>query len=62
MLINLNQLPWHQVYNIVDYCIENHIEKQKCFKILDCTPLMGMDGILDIPEKHITWMILRGIL
>jgi hypothetical protein len=56
MKIDLDELPSYRD------CKENRIEIQKCFEFYHQVDYDGKDSIFDIPEEHITWMILKGII
>lgn len=67
MNIDLNELPWQITYAIVEYCVEHIIEPKKCYQFLYWHHFRNnnaadLDLIFDIPEEHITWMRLKGIL
>lgn len=63
MKIDLDELySFNDALNIVQYCKENNIEIQKCFEFYHQVDYDGKDSIFDIPDEHITWMRLKGIL
>jgi len=62
MKIDLDELLWRDAQKIVQYCKENHIEIQKCFEFYHQVDYDGKNEIFDIPDEHITWMRLKGIL
>ena len=58
MKINLKNLPAWKSSEIVEYCWENLIDPAKCLNYMYFT---GDDDLeFDIPDKHITWMVLKG--
>lgn len=63
IIIDLDELPsWRVANDVVLYCIENSIEPQKCFEFVNDVDYPGRDLLFNIPEKHITWMRLKGII
>lgn len=62
MIIDIDEIPWRAAYEIVKYCNENNIESQKCFEFMNQIDYPGQTCIFDIPEEHIIWLKLKGIL
>lgn len=63
MKIDLDELhSYRDALTVVQYCKENHIEIQKCFEFYHQVDYDGKNEIFDIPDEHITWMRLKGIL
>lgn len=62
MIIDIKEIPWRAAYEIVEYCTENNIESQKCFEFINQVDYPGKKFIFDIPEEHIIWLKLKGIL
>lgn len=60
MKIDLDELPNRIALRIVEYCVENGIESQKCWEFLNWVDYHGRDWAMNIPDEHITWMILKG--
>lgn len=62
MIVDLNNLPALKCIQIVDYCWENSIEPDKCLDFVLGLRTDKEDLEFDIPEEHITLMILSGII
>lgn len=61
MIVDLKNLPAKVFFNVVQYCWENSIESKKCLNFtFECETLQDLE--FDIPDEHITYMILKGIL
>lgn len=58
MIVNLAQLPWRTNFRIVDYCLANNIEIKKCHNFIRRATT---DLEMNIPDEHITILILKGI-
>lgn len=56
MIVDLKNLPCWNVMKIVDYCWKQSIEREKCLNFL----YNDNDWEFDIPDEHITWMVLKG--
>ena len=63
MTVDLKNLPWQLARDIIQYCWENQIEMEKCFRFIHLVDDSGpdSDSILDIPEQHITWFLLKHV-
>lgn len=63
MKIELNSnLPWRTEHNILLYCIDNNIEEEKISKYFYLAMNKLLDGPIeiDVPDEHVTWMILKS--
>jgi hypothetical protein len=60
MIVDLKNLPAKVCFNIVDYCCDNLIEPEKCLNFrFECELCEDLE--FDIPDEHVTYMILKGI-
>lgn len=68
MKVDLDDLFLNQSYLLLDYCLKNRIDllKVKEIKEIWSSPLKMVDDnsswILDVPDKHVTYLMLKGIL
>ncbi len=62
MKIDLLPVPYKIATNIVQYCIENRIELEKCYDFINQGYHLRLDLVFDIPNEHIIWMRLKGLL
>ena len=60
MKIDLDEMPNRISLRVVEYCVENGIELQKCWEFLNWVDYDGRDWVMNIPDEHITWMVLKG--
>jgi len=59
MIVDLDPLPYRLAFNIIRYCVEHNIDREKCMELLEASPAHVVDWTLDIPEEHISWMLLK---
>lgn len=62
MIVDLNPLPVTIAVNLIKMCAEYNIDKLKCFEILEAmavTPVPDIRWELDIPDKYLTFFILK---
>lgn len=59
MIVDLNNLPAWKCFEVVSYCWGNSIEIEKCLNYV-CGLYSDHDLEFDIPDEHITWMIMKG--
>lgn len=68
MRVDLDDLFWHQARDLLDYCLEHHIDLGNCLEIKAIwgQPLRMADEtkpwVIDLPEEHVTWLALKGII
>jgi hypothetical protein len=62
MIVDLNPLPYRLVLNIIDWCLEHNIDREKCIALLAAwkvSPPPDIEWTLDIPEKYVDWLLLK---
>ena len=62
MIVDLNPLPVTIVVNLIKMCAEYNIDKLKCLEILESMSIVPVPDIrweLDIPDKYLTFFILK---
>lgn len=62
MTVDLGPLPYKMAFDMIRWCIEKNIDRDKCIKLLEATtisPVPEMDWTVDIPEQYITMFILK---
>lgn len=62
MKVDLNPLPYTVAINILKMCVEYDIDKLKCLEILEAMSVVPVPDIkweLNIPEKYITFFLLK---
>jgi hypothetical protein len=64
MTLNLLPLPYTLAINIIHWCQEHNIDSEKCTTIRNAMSTAGYqlkdeDWILDIPDKYISWFMLK---
>lgn len=68
MKVVVDELYWHQARDLLDYCLEHHIDLDNCLEIkaIWASPLAMADStkpwVITVPSEHITWLALKGIL
>jgi hypothetical protein len=68
MRVDLDNLFWHQASELLSYCLEQGIDLPRTqeIKTIWASPLAMVDDhsswVLDIPEEHVTWLTLKGII
>ena len=69
MKVDLDNVYWYQARDILDYCVDNGLDLDKVYELKRrwASPLAMVDDVqtpwvLDIPESHINWLTLKGLL
>ena len=68
MKVDLDNLYWYQARDLLDYCKEKGIDLAQCEYLQGAwhRPFREAEDtkpwVLDIPEDHITWLTLKGLL
>ena len=65
MLVDLNPLPYKRAVELVKWCFDHGIEQEKCFEIIEALAgnkkLDDVDLVIDVPDHHMTFFILKWI-
>lgn len=65
MTLDLNPLPYHTAIDIIKWCFDNNVDREKAIFL---TEMMGivpddwpsdLEWTLEIPEAYATWITLR---
>jgi hypothetical protein len=65
MTLDLNPLPYYTAIDIIKWCFENNVDREKAIFL---TEMMGivpddwpadLEWTLEIPEAYATWITLR---
>ena len=63
MIVDLNPLPYNRALELIKWCFEHNINREKCVKLLNVLSISPcpeeVDWTLDIPDKHVTFFILK---
>jgi hypothetical protein len=62
MKVHLDPLPYTVALKILKWCFEHDIDKDKCKELIGSmgvTPIPDLEWTLEIPEKYVTWFILK---
>lgn len=65
MIVDLNPMPYRRAMELVRWCFEHNVDRARCIKILeaisrvDCSSLPNDQWVLDVPDKYITYFILK---
>jgi hypothetical protein len=62
MIVQLDPLPYTLALKIIKWCFEHDIDKDKCVELIHamgCNPTPKVEWELDIPEKYVTWFVLK---
>lgn len=64
MILDLNPLPYRTALNIIRWCWEHNVEKEKCVKLIEAMSKTGyntedIEWVLDIPDKYLSWFVLK---
>ena len=62
MKVDLNHLPYRMAFDIIKWCAEHDVDKEKCIELLEAMSIAPPPDVvweLDIPEKYITMFVLK---
>lgn len=65
MLVDLNPLPYRHAMELIKWCFEHNIDRERCLEVMEA--LAGkkdfdeVNWILDVPDKHITFFIMKWV-
>ena len=62
MKVDLNHLPYRMAFDIIEWCFEHNIDKEKCTELVEAlrtAPPPKVVWELDIPEKYITMFAIK---
>lgn len=65
MKIDLNPLPYRIAIDIIKWCFERDIDKEKCLELIQALSIPPQEltekteWSLDVPDKHITFLLLK---
>lgn len=65
MVIDLNPLPFRLALDILEFCVDRGIDLDRCARLLELwhqsrvQHTTNQDWIIDIPEKYLSWFILK---
>ncbi len=64
MTLNLLPLPYTQAVNIVRWCWDHNVDKDKCLRIIEAMGsqfprLPDEEWTLEIPDKYVSWFVLK---
>lgn len=62
MKVDLNPLPYKTALDTIQWCFDRDIDKEKCVELIhsmSVKPVPDIDWTLDIPDKHVTFLLLK---
>jgi hypothetical protein len=64
MKVDLNPLPYTLARNIINWCWEHNIDKDKCAELIQAMTSVGNktvenEWVLEIPDKYVTFFMLK---
>jgi len=63
MIVDINKLYIKHALDLLEWCLHNDIDKMNAIRILDEFVIppaeCSNDWTLDIPDKYMTWFILK---
>jgi hypothetical protein len=63
MIVDLGPLPYRMARDIVEWCVNNNSNMEKCARILEAMTVApcpdDLDWILEIPDKQMTLFLLK---
>jgi hypothetical protein len=62
MIVDLGPLPYRMAFDMIEWCFENNIDRDKCIELLEATtivPVPEIDWNVDIPDQYVTMFILK---
>ena len=68
MIIDLDNLYWYQARDILDYCLDKGIDLDnvRALKQRWASPIQMVDTgtpwVINIPDAHVNWLALKGLL
>jgi hypothetical protein len=69
MIVDLDNLYWYQARDVLDYCVDQGLDLDRvhALKRKWASPLAMVDDVdtpwvIDIPQAHVNWLELKGLL
>ena len=65
MILDLDPLPYRVAINIIEWCVDNDIDRKKAVELIEIMNLKPhdwpehVDWTLNIPDSYATWITLR---
>lgn len=65
MILDLNPLPYRYAIEIIKWCFERDIDKEKCVELVEAMSIPSQDWkkeiewTLNIPDKYITFFLIK---
>lgn len=65
MIVDLNPLPYRFAIDIIKWCVERDIDREKCLELIEAMSIPAKDWnkeiewTLDIPDKYITFFLIK---
>jgi hypothetical protein len=62
MIVDLGPLPCTIAVNLIKMCVDYNVDKPKCLEIVEAmsvTPVPDINWELDIPDKYMTFFLLK---
>ena len=65
MIVDLNPLPYRFAIDIIKWCAERDIDREKCLDLIEAMSIPSKDWkkeiewTLDIPDKYMTFFLLK---
>jgi hypothetical protein len=62
MILDLNPLPYVLAFKIIEWCWDHDIDREACLRLIHArtvTPVPDIKWELDVPDKYITFFILK---
>ena len=63
VIVDLNQMPYHYVLPIIEWCLKHNIDEGRCIQLLEAwyskPPKSNDDWTLTIPDKYATMFLLK---
>ena len=65
MILDLDPLPYRVAINIIEWCVDNDIDRKKAHELIEIMSLKPndwpehVDWTLDIPDSYTSWLVLR---
>lgn len=56
MKVDVGKLPWRRAHDVIEWCIEHDVEREKCLDILSC---LDEEWIIEVPDKQMMLFILK---
>ncbi len=65
MIVDLNPLPYRHAMDLIKWCFERDIDKEKCVELVEAMSIPAqewkkdIEWTLEIPDKYMTFFLIK---